>query len=249
LAAKNPNTSPPVIRGPKLAEQISIREIQAKLEMEAARQNQLLNTPVSLAEAIRILDSGGHAWKGAASERFLWLMGRQAATISPAALLEAAVGWRVCRKCRDIGFLGTALKHTIDFCSCEIGQQERLDRGDEYIAHEIARVHETLKTRLVEACRELNVQYTADALEQSDTLVVEIETGIEIRPGAGAEGWCDLEDIRRALANIGDRRTPNVVAKPNVAQVLNNLPGRKAPGSAETTVINKKAAGEGSLKA
>ena len=137
-------------------------------------------------------------------------MGRKFSEIAPVALLAAATAWRTCRKCGDNGIGGSPLKGTLNFCDCGIGQQERLDRGDAHIAGEVDRVAATLKSRLVQACREVKHDFTGDAIAQTDTTVIEHNDLIEICPGAGAENWCDQQDLRHALAYLGDTRRVRV---------------------------------------
>jgi hypothetical protein len=194
----------------KLSQTILIQKQQAKQRIADERHRQLMETPELLADAIRILNSEVREWKAAAAQRFLWLMERKAHEISPDELLAATIAWRTCRRCGDTGIIGSLLKRTMNFCECEIGQQERLDRGDSYIADEVERVGATLKSRLVRACRELKHEFTGDAIEQDDTTVKEVNGIIEISPGAGAENWCCEKDLRHALEYFGDRRRVRV---------------------------------------
>lgn len=239
-----------------IEERVSIQKLRAKREMEDSRPNQLMTTPVLLPEAIRILDAGGREWKSAPSERFLWLMDRKAGTISPMALLEAAVAWRSCRACGDAGLIGSAVKGTLGFCQCEIGRQEQLDRGDGYIAAEVERVNSTIKSRLVQALRELKLEFTGDAVEQVDTAVTESDNIIDVHPGAGAEAWCSEPDLKQALIFIDEMRPVRVSAaksgpNPTVASLrritqedidraaAENRPhkavSRREPGSAQSS--------------
>lgn len=170
------------------------------------RHQQLMNTPVLLADAIVILNSEVRERKATVSPRFLWLMGRTVNEITPAELIGLAIAWRTCRRCGDGGIVGSPLKGTLNFCDCRIGQQERLDRGDSHIGFEIERVNATLKSRLVQACRELKHDFTGDAIEQNDTTVAEQSDLIEICPGVGVDICCNEQDLKRALQYLGDNR-------------------------------------------
>jgi len=192
------------------------------------RHRQPMNTQVLLADAVRILNSEVREWKAAVSQRLLWLIHRKVKEISPAELLAALKKWRTCRTCWDSGIIGSPLKRTLNFCDCEIGQQERLDRSDRYIASEIERVNATLKSRLVQACRELKHDFTGDAIEQSDTSVTEHDDFIEIHPGLGAERSCDEQDLGHALEYFGDTRRVRVDHPEHEAKLLATSSGIEA---------------------
>jgi hypothetical protein len=242
-----------------LSREIRLRVLTAKAEgsrrFEDERRTQIMETKVSVLDAAKVLDLEDPSWKKFKRPRFLWLMDHRSSEISPNELLAAATAWRTCVKCNDSGMSGTRAKRTLAFCECEIGRQERVDRGDGYVAGEIARVQATFKSLLVQACRELKHDFTGDSVEQEDTRVVEHAEEVQFFPGKGAEVFWDAHDLRRALDYLGDKRVARVmrsapdhgipdaprnpIKQEDVARVLAGLkeqqaPGRKEPGSAES---------------
>ena len=174
------------------------------------RHKKQMETPVPPADAIRILNFEFRGWKAAAPQPFLSLVERKFSEICPVELLAARSAWRTCRRCGDSGIIGSSLRRTLNFCECEIGQQEHLDRGDDYVAYEIERVNATLKSRLVQACREVKRDFIGDAIAQDDTKVTEYNDLIEIHPGKGAENWCYQGELRPALEYLGESRPVRV---------------------------------------
>jgi hypothetical protein len=64
---------------------------------------------------------------------------------------------------------------------------ERVDREECYVASEIERVNEMIKSKVVQAWRELRYDSTGDAIAQSHTLIVERDDHIEVCPGTDAQ--------------------------------------------------------------
>ncbi len=215
----------------RLSEHVSILKLEAAQRAEDERRQSLMGTQVLFADAVMTLDAEVRGWKSAVSKRFLWLMQRTTHKITPDELFAMAAKWAPCRKCKEGGIIGSPLKGTLTFCDCGIGQQERLDRGDSYIAEAIGRVTATFKSRLVQALRELKHDYTGDAIEQEDTAVIERNDLIEIIPGVSAEMYCDERDLRQALEYLGDARP---------FRVKNGTKGSDEPPSPAATPLAKK---------
>ena len=127
----------------KIFEQLNLQQRRDAERIENDRVRQVMDVPVPLADAIALLDREVREWRAAVSPRFLWLMDRKASQVSPGDLLDAAINWRSCGRCSETGIIGSAMEGRPNYCECEIGRQERLDRGDDYIADEIARVRAT----------------------------------------------------------------------------------------------------------
>lgn len=236
-----------------LSREIRLSVLTAKAEasrrFEDERRRQIMAAKVSFLDATKVLDLEDPSWKRFKRERFLWLMEHRTSEISPDELLAAATAWRTCAKCNDSGMSGSPAKRTLAFCECEIGRQERVDRGDGYVAGEIARVQATFKSLLVQACRELKHDFTGDSVEQEDTRVVEHAGEVQFFPGKDADVFWDAHDLRRALDYLGDKRVARVmrsapdhgipdpprnpIKQEDVARVLADLKQQQAPGRKE----------------
>ena len=187
-------------------------------QREAEEQLQaLMETPIPLEHAVRTLTTHARDDKPL-NPRFIWLMAKRVELISPGDLRIAANGWQPCRTCKNVGIFGSALKRTLAFCECDIGQQERLDRGDDYIRDEIRRVHADFKSKLVQACRELRLDFTGDSLEREQTEIVEHDRLVEIRPVPDWHICCNQQDIEKCLQYVGDRRRVRVIVAMESAQ-------------------------------
>src|SRR5262249_11251908 len=152
------------------------------------------------------------------NKRFIWLMERRAQKISPADLRNVASAWNPCHRCKSAGVVGSPLKRTLEYCGCDIGQQEHADRGDDCIREEIGRVHASFKSKLVQSCRELRLDFTGDSVEREETNVIEHDRVVEIRPAVGWQICCNERDLNKALEYLGDRRPAHVVATTQLTQ-------------------------------
>src|SRR5262249_46333547 len=88
--------------------------------------------------------------------------------ISPADVLAGSRVWKACRQCRDTGLVGSALAKTLKFCDCVAGEEWQYQHGADFPQAEIARVHASLKNRLVAAALECSLMFASDALANSD---------------------------------------------------------------------------------
>jgi hypothetical protein len=189
-----------------LPDELRREQAAAEHQAEQTRRRLLMETPATLADAVNTLNGEVRGWKENLSERFLWLMQRITPFISPENLLIATKAWRRCTRCGDGGLIGSLLKGTFNYCDCQVGQQERLERGDTYLAQEIGRVNANFRSRIVQACRELKLDFTGDAIAHETTQIVERDGGVQVLPTNEFQFFGDERDLRQALEYMGDTR-------------------------------------------
>jgi hypothetical protein len=185
-------------------------ELERRIREEQHRK--LMETPVALEWAVRALDSEVPNWRPGPS-RFLWFMGYSAEPITPTSLLAASKEWRKCLDCGNAGLVGSTVLGTLSFCACKIGHQERLDRREDYLAGEVSRVNATLRSRLLQALRELRHDFTGDSIKAEETQIIEHEDRIEICPTKDFAICCNESDLNHALKYLGDRRTIRIIRR------------------------------------
>jgi hypothetical protein len=190
----------------KIKYRLRSEQAAAQQQAEEKYRRLLMETPVTLAVAISTLNSERPGWMNHVAGRFLWLFQRTTMIISPENLLKAASSWRQCRNCLDGGLIGQPLKGTFKYCDCQIGQQERIERGDTYPGDEIRRVHATFRSRFIQACRELKLDFTGDAVAHQATEIVECDSTVHVLPTQEFQLSCEERDLRRALDYMGDKR-------------------------------------------
>jgi hypothetical protein len=201
------------------AAQLHIADEKRKAEEREAevRHQKLMQTTVSVREAASILTARTTLGQGMIARwslehpRFIWLMEQRTRQISPADLSRAASMWRPCRKCHAEGITGSPLKRTLAFCECDIGRQELAARGNSYIPTEIGRVNASIRSKILQACRELRLDFTGDAVERAENKVIERDGVVEICLANDWEICCNEQDLKQALEYLGDRRAARVV--------------------------------------
>ena len=207
--------------GKTISETAALRLANQQREAEEAtaqeQRRQRMNTIMSVAEAARVAGA-----TRSLHPRFVWLVGQRHPHISPGEMLELAGKWRSCPVCNNEGFVGSPLKRTLAFCECEIGRQEQIDREGDFIAEEIVRVHACPKSRLVQACRELKLEFTGDALEHAKTTVLESGETIEICLEPDSERMLSSGDVRSALAYLGEARPHRVLSCAGLEELARN---------------------------
>jgi hypothetical protein len=138
--------------------------------------------------------------------------------IAPNELHRQSLSWQECNACKDTGILGTALDRDLRFCGClagdeakfpaenpEIPPKERLHKGPDWPAEEIARVHATTKSLLVEAYGELDgntAQFIANMIESAE--VVDDGKQITIHPAKPKDTeWLYLDVLYGVMSRVG----------------------------------------------
>jgi hypothetical protein len=124
---------------------------------------------------------------------------------SPAAVPAMTNARGQCPRCNESGVLGDALTKTLRFCECPAGEERRRCDGADYPAQEIIRVHTSIQSQLVAAARSCNLQFAADAIENS--MITDDGQVLTVRVDEAYRLSLTPEDLKRALEILGERRT------------------------------------------
>jgi hypothetical protein len=138
--------------------------------------------------------------------------------VSPNELARQVFGWQRCPECKDGGILGNAVDRDLRFCGCPAGieaqyppsdrtipAEERLHKGPDWPAEEIARVHASTKSLLVAAYGEIageTAHFIARMIESAE--VVDDGKQIAIRPANPKDTeWLQLHVLYGVMSRVG----------------------------------------------
>jgi hypothetical protein len=86
-----------------------------------------------------------------------------------------------------------------------------MERGEAYISGELARVHSDIRSKLMQACRELKMDFAGDGIESTTTVVNESASAIEVCLSEEYVFCLNERQLNQALEYIGDERPGFIV--------------------------------------
>lgn len=140
----------------------TLREV-AMRQVDIKRQ---WDEPISITDAIRFWErhSSGECLPNALQSYLMRRFAGQKVTPNFVKAERSRWGKTPCSACRGCGLVGTAIAKTLRYCSCEWGKNWG-ELEPNHPSEEIARVHQSLRSRLIAALREVGEDFTADAVE------------------------------------------------------------------------------------
>lgn len=212
-------TARDILSRKQYGEQEAKRRIEADLRRQAEEEEQRrLNELVAPETAIQLVREH---WKEPLPEVLVKHLLRLAQSVSASEIRKQAKAWKKgdsnlhCKNCRDSGLVGSAVKGTLQFCSCVTGEELQAEHGDSFLADRIAHANANLPARIAAASEELGFWPITEALKRCHFVDAD---AIKVTVSAKDRIYIRAEDIREILDYIGDQRKVVVKYESETAQ-------------------------------